>query len=289
MAQMVNPGNMLIVRPHDCHYCGNGYFALLHVVEYANSKGIWQVTDLEGTQAEQQPVFDALSQYDPLGFYGFGHGSSTRYTGNSEADIFNTTMDLSPLSQRIIYLMSCLTAAQLGQKIIDAGAKSYAGFMQEWTWMVEGSADDDPYSDKYGKCFFESANQLWVSMIDGATFQQAIDSSIAKYNEWINYWFTTGDPNTSSLVGWLAHDRDILIGLGDMTATLQAGSDPMNQYTTQAECLSHNGYWWINGTCHSFPENIGPTPPNYDFIKQYLPYIAIGGAIAVLFWWVFFR
>ena len=286
---MVNPENMLFVRPHDCHYCGNGWWALYHVVQYAQSKGKWDITDLEGTQAELTPVHNALDTQTPLGLYGFGHGGPSVYTGNSENVIFSTTTGTNKLNNKIIYLLSCLTAQQLGLKIVQDGGKSYAGFMQEWNWLIEGSTDDDPYYDKYGKCFFESANQLWVAMIDGASFQEAINASMAKYNEWIDYWYDSGDPNTPMVVGNLAHDRDILMAYGDLNATLEMGPDPMNQYTNETDCETNGGYWWADGTCHSFPEYTGNLPFRF-YLTEFLPYIVAGGAILIMaIYYFFFR
>lgn len=284
---LIDNQNMLFIRPRDCHYCGNGFYGLSHAVEYAQSKNKWGVTDLNTTDAEKTPVLDGLSQKDPLGLYGFGHGNPSVFTGNSETAIFSAGDDLSILNGRVVYLLSCLTAQQLGQAIVNSGAKAYAGFMQEWQWVIAGTTDDDPYLDEIGLGFFESANELWKAMIDGATLRQALTASIAKYNQWIDHWFEIGGPYISEIIGALAHDRDILMAYGDLNASLEIGADDMEQYKTKEECEANNGIWWSNGVCHSYAEFSGDSSKASFDIMQYLPWILAAGAIATAAYFIY--
>ena len=87
---MTNAKNMMVIRPRDCHVCGNGFYALQHIVDYARVKG-FSVTDMAISQAEKNPIYLQIDRTDPLGVYGFGHGNVGRYTGNSESDIWNTS------------------------------------------------------------------------------------------------------------------------------------------------------------------------------------------------------
>lgn len=198
---------MIIVRPHSCHYCGNGYYGLSHAVDYANSKG-FDVTDLADDQANKGPIYDALNTTDAGSAYMFGHGNSMTYTADAEQPVFSAGDDLSILSGRDIYLMSCLTALVLGTKIVQAGANHYAGYNISWTWQTQGGTDGDPYDDYYAKCYWESANELWVAICDGETFENAVNRCIAKYTEWINFWENSGDPSAVDQITWLLHDRD---------------------------------------------------------------------------------
>ena len=209
---MPDSSKMIIVRPHSCHYCGNGYNALGHVTEYAYSKN-WNITEMTDDNANKGPILSALLGTDAQFYFGFGHGSETTYTGDSEQPIFQVGDDLSLLSGRDIYLLSCLTANLLGTAIVQAGAEHYAGYNISWTWEMQGTTDDDPYTDFYGKCYWESANELWIAICDGATFEQALQRCIAKYNEWIEYWYQSEDPSAIEQIGWLLHDRDGLVML----------------------------------------------------------------------------
>jgi hypothetical protein len=202
---------MLIVRPKNCNFCGNGYYALGHVVQYARNRG-WEVTDLQAEQAVKQNVFNELQQNDPEYFYGFGHGSGVMYTGDTEQEIFSVG-NTQILADRIISLLSCLTAISLGPDIIAKGGNAYAGYDVEWTWITEDGTDEDPYNDKYARGLYESANELWVAVIENNDFATAVQRCIDKYNSWIDYWINENpeDEYSQEAIRWLAWNRDGLV------------------------------------------------------------------------------
>jgi len=230
---------MMFIRPINCHSCGNGYYALGHAVDYAIQHGK-TVIDIEKEQADKGPVYASIDANDPLYFYGFGHGNVGRFTGDSEEDIFNTN-ECGKLANRNVYLLSCLTANQLGPAIVKAGAKAYAGFNISWTWITSSGADGDPYDDTYAHGFYESSNELWNALVDGKTMREAVQASIDKYNEWIDYWYYDNpeDPYSQEAMKWLIHDRNGLVFL-TICDTL----------TDEATCKAQ-GCSWYNNSCHT--------------------------------------
>lgn len=236
---MVNSNNMLFIRPRNCHDCGNGYYGLLHAVQYAQNKNLWNITDLDAEEAEKTIVYENITDTDPQSIYGFGHGLPYLYTGDSETEIWSTT-NCNNVAGRFIYLMSCLTGQQLGPEMIQKGAMAYAGFNISWTWITEASTEGDPYNDKYAKCFWESANALWIALCDGYEFMEAVDKSVAKYNEWIDYWFANSNiEGASECITWLIVDRDGLVAY-----------DACMLKKTEDECVISDCYWYSN-KCNS--------------------------------------
>jgi len=269
---MPSESNMIIVRPKNCHYCIHGYNALNHILQHAQSK--FNVRDLSGTNANQTPIYDALDEFDPKYFYGFGHGLSCKYTGDSEEEIFSC-YNCDKLSERVVYLLSCLTAIGLGPEIIKKGALAYAGFNISWTWIADEDNDgnfkyQDPYNDPYALCFYESANELWKAIIDGKTFHDAVQQSRDKYDEWIDYWFydKPQDPYSQECIKWLAHDRDGLISL-----------DACGSINDEQQCIDY-GCEWVNDRCMS--RETQQTDNGIDINPMIILPIAMIGGLAYL-------
>ena len=190
---------------------------------------------------------------------------------------------LDKLNGRMIYLLSCLTAQQLGPAMIDAGAISYAGFKDEWTW-AGNDPNGDPYDDPYARCFYESANELWLALIDGYSFGEAVEHSKNKYDWWIDYWLNSTDISASTMVGILSTDKDLLVPLGDQTAHLL--EDPCMQRTTSNDCIVNGCYWWPDGTCHGTPyvapSEVGGAPGG--MIQDVVKYVAGFSLIGFMFY-----
>jgi len=255
---VVNIRNMMFGRPINCRYCPHGYYALQHVVNYAQQKGNWTLIDIQAEQANKEPMYQAIDEHDPFSLYHFGHGNDCVVTGDMEQAIF-TCSECSKLSGRIVYLLSCLTANGLGPAIIQNGGRAYAGFNISWTWMSLSGTQGDPYDDLVARGFFEGANELWLSLLDHNTFGEACQQSRDKYTEWIDYWYQTGGPYAASCMRWLLHNRDGLVELGDLEVRLT----PCDTIATKQECETIGCYWY-NNSCHGeLPVDIADTKHIY--------------------------
>lgn len=257
----------MFVRPRNCRYCGHGYHALGHVVQYAASKGLWNIADLSAEQANKTPIYNAIDNTDPFGFYGFGHGNDCEFTGDLEEDIF-TCAECDKLNGKLVYLLSCLTANGLGPKIMENGAIGYAGFDISWTWLSRSGTDGDPYEDPYAICFWESANEFWMALLDGLDFHEAAQKSIDKYNEWIDYWFYENpeDPASQDCMMWLAYDRDGLVAISFCDTLID-----------QISCETEGCYWY-DDACHSVPL----PPPRPGIGVALIPIILIVGVAFIV-------
>lgn len=241
---MADESKMMFVRPNTCHDCGNGFYALQHARDYATNLG-WNALDFSEELARQQSVFDGLDGNDPLFLYGFGHGNASLYSGQGEPpEIIFTTNQCDKLNNRLIYLLSCLTAIALGPAIIEAGALAYAGFNISWSWIIDPSNPDgtggDPYEDLYAISMYDSANELWYAVSDGDAFNTAVQRSIDKYTEWIDYWFyeNPGAPYSQQCIGILAANRDSLVALYNCEGLEEPLCHTVGCEWTGTECLN---------------------------------------------------
>jgi len=238
------------------------------VVEYARQLGLWEIIDITEDQANQGPIYDAIAQYDPASIYHFGHGNTCITTGDLEQAVW-TCDECSNLAGRIVYLMSCLTAIGLGPAIMAAGGRAYAGFNVSWTWLSASGTDGDPYLDVYARGFYESANEVWIGLLDGEEFRDAAWRSYQKYTEWIDYWYNhPDDPRSQDCIKYLAHDRDSLVVL-----------DQCEGFTTSEECIAYGCHWYDNG-CHSMPQTNGGVE-GFNWVVA-IPIVALVGVALVV-------
>jgi hypothetical protein len=161
----------------------------------------------------------------------------------------------------------------LGPEIIKQGALGYVGYNISWTWIADTENGEfvypDPYTDPYALCFWESANEFWIAMVDGLEFHEALQAMIDRYNAWIDYWFYDNpeDPFSQECIMWLAHDRDGLVAL-----------DNCSSYTDQSTCESR-GCQWINNSCYSkLPQQKGLATS----IVPLIPIIALVGLAFII-------
>lgn len=204
-------------RPSNCRYCVAGFLAEAHVVDSLVANGV-TVTDVKANEAVKVNVLKAVQDNDPVYFTGFGHGNAGVFTGDDEQPILDLS-NVALMKGRVVSLLSCLTAQQLGPALIQAGALAYIGYYEEWTWIQE-DLSQDPYVDRYAASYYKSHDEQGYHLGPGGNVQDAKDGMLAMYNTEISKWLGSSDPYASDMVMWLVWDRDALRVLGDMTATI---------------------------------------------------------------------
>jgi len=190
----------------------------------------YTITDLPGDRAVREEVLKALTTDDPIFVFGVGHGNETTYTGQGYDKIF-WSCDSGELADRVVYLLSCITAAELGPDTVDKGARCYIGYSETFGWVMERV--QDPLADRYAKSFFEPVLELIYRLIDGATAEDAFKASIDRWNYWIDYWSRSTDPAAPAVLQWLLQDRDSQKLIGDRTATVTT-PPPLTTYLIPA-------------------------------------------------------
>jgi hypothetical protein len=210
---------VVVTRPNHDYATLCGYTALSVVNEYYFGKG-YEVRDLSGSTATRGNV---LRELPADMFYGVGHGDVDVFTGWGNQTVFYVC-DCRELSGSIVYLLSCLTARELGGDIVRKGARAYVGYSEEFTWVLYDryTCAYDTYNDRYCKWFFTPVRVLLERIADGATAGEANASSIAEWNFGISYWLENpeNDPNAGLVLYYLTWDRDAQTLLGDFNARL---------------------------------------------------------------------
>jgi len=205
-------------RPYNCRYCIAGFLAEAHVVDSLVGNGV-QVADVKANQAVKSNVLKAVQDNDPIYFMGFGHGNSGVFTGDDEQPILDLT-NVALMKGRVVNLLSCLTAQQLGPAMIQAGALGYIGYYEEWTWIQE-DLTQDPYVDPYAASYYKSHDEAGKLLGAKKKLADSANGMVALYQQFIDQWRQSSDPYASEMVTWLTWDRDALRVLGNLDATIQ--------------------------------------------------------------------
>jgi len=183
-----------------------------------------------------------------------GHGNEDVFTAQGGERVF-WTCDCSALRGRIVYALSCITAARLGPDAVNnKGARTYIGYADTFGW-VQADMNADPLVDTYAKGFYDAVLGLLGKLTDGASTGDAYKASMDIWNYWVNFWSGSTDPNAAAVLQWLLHDRDCqkLLGDGSVTVAMAAPVTP--------------GLWWLL-------QVLGAAMP------MVIPAIVIGGAEA---------
>jgi len=206
------------MRPNACEGCDVGWNGLKYPLAEAVALG-YDVTDLEGNLATKADLERIIATKHPLFFHGFGHGNTNVYTGQNKEIVLEVGLNENILSGMIVYLLSCLTAVELGPAIIAAGGLAYIGYNVEWAWMDENGYGD-PYTDYYAEGYYRASNAIPSAFFRGFSAEEAYYAGINTYNEWIDRWATSNSPDAPEVIHWLVHDRDGETLIGDGKARI---------------------------------------------------------------------
>jgi len=174
---------------------------------------------LQGDNDVGDKFEDAARATDPCLIIGFGHGASDIWVGQyvpteERYSTLLTPANADMMAGRAVYLLSCLTAQELGPALVNSGAISYAGYDQEFTWVGSGAS---PATDLQAAPFGRAATAYPKELIAGKTVKEAQDRAIAVFNEEIAKWEQSTDSYAREIVKWLLWDRDAFTVLGDTT------------------------------------------------------------------------
>ena len=60
-----------------------------------------------------------------------------------------TVEDLPGVKDKVVLLLSCETAQQLGPSLIRAGAASFIGWKEDFVWVMDADQVTTPWKDKW--------------------------------------------------------------------------------------------------------------------------------------------
>jgi len=167
---------LLITRPeHDdtTHYLSSWS---KKIISFAESKGIW-VFDLNRRRANKKEVEGILSKQNPGLVIFNGHGNDNFVSGHRNEALIIIGDNEKLLNGKITYAISCKSAKNLGPMSIDAGAKAYVGYDDDFIFFYDPNKITHPLRDKTAKLFLEPSNELITSLVKGNTVEESCNRS----------------------------------------------------------------------------------------------------------------
>jgi hypothetical protein len=174
---------------------------------------------LYGDDAVASKFISAIESLNPSLVVGMGHGNAEAYAGQYTEggySILLTTANADLMAGRVVYLLSCLTAQELGPMMEARGATAYAGYNQEFVWTV--STPESPATDPLAAPFARASTMYPKVLIAGKTVEEAREEAIKTFNQEIEAWEQSTDTYAREVVKWLLWDRDAFTVLGDEAA-----------------------------------------------------------------------
>jgi hypothetical protein len=200
----------------------------------------YETTSLKANEDSQASFEIAMLDKNPKFVYGSGHGRETYFLGQGgyfrlekqewveERVLEAGDKNLALLKNRIVYLLACLTAKELGSSIIQAGAETYLGYGVPYGF-IEISWVPSIFPPSYGRyhwTFMDQNNCLVNSILSGGTTSDSVAFSIERANAWIDWWSMIDDPVAPDMISFLQNDIAGLKVLGNSSAYVSPPSPP---------------------------------------------------------------
>ncbi len=115
---------------------------------------------------------------------GMGHGEKALFTGQNESQIWKVgEYDPKEVQGKIIKLLSCQTALELGPDMIRNGARAFLGYTEDFVWIMDAEKVATPWADPYARRGLQPVVDSLNALLDGKTVKEAFDIEIAGYEK----------------------------------------------------------------------------------------------------------
>ena len=139
--------------------------------------GYW-ILRAQGNNANRNYVVSLLnSNQKVLYITGVGHGGYSVYTGQNQTEIFRVgNYNSSEVKDKVIHLLSCQTARDLGPDFVRNGCKAFFGYTENFTFNLE-----------YSHIFFGCDSTIDFNFVLGKNAEQVYTMTKNVYNAGIDY------------------------------------------------------------------------------------------------------
>lgn len=215
----VLPGELVMGIPEDDSPCAEDPALIWGAVVLKRFASEIEAASLE-LYALPENLRTVILEQNPLRLYLFGHGAYTLYTcERCEPFLHSEGLNLELAAGRCVHLLSCLTAQDLGHKIIEGGATAFFGYFEDF-YLYGHKAG--PGSGRFVEAVLYGDMEIEALLLGQETNLETVyNGAIQRFTEEITYWeehwaeeSCDGIPITEveaqMLINALIHDRDAL-------------------------------------------------------------------------------
>ncbi len=113
---------------------------------------------------------------------GVGHGDVDAFSGQNEALILEVgRYDPKEITGKVIKLIACQTGVKLGPDLIRNGAASFAGYSDDYLWIMDADLVSTPWADKMAATSLMPVIDGLNALLDGKTSKEAFDIELEGY------------------------------------------------------------------------------------------------------------
>lgn len=135
---------------------------------------------LRGEDVKRKKFESYVKKQRPTTLFINGHGAADRIAGHDH-DIILDTQNVSVLKGINVYALSCQSAKELGPKAIEAGAKGYIGYKEDFILVSQPSKAGHPKDDAAAALFLNPSNVIVAALGKGHNVQESAQKGKSAY------------------------------------------------------------------------------------------------------------
>ncbi|PCI21268.1 hypothetical protein COB64_00090 [Candidatus Wolfebacteria bacterium] len=163
------------------------------LIEEAKKKG--SIYQLDKEKANKKTLESYLKKQEPEVVILNGHGDELNIAGHND-EIIMSTSSAHLLKDCNVYMRACSAGKLLGEEVVKQGAKSFIGYKEPFLFFKKNEYIGKPLEDDYARPFFETSNQVALSLINGRNAKEANEDSFKKYKKAIKSLLTSEASNS---------------------------------------------------------------------------------------------
>lgn len=210
--------NNLFVRPSHDDVTAYLYHYSKKLINESNLRGFNTINKEKDNTGKQVTFVIEKSKPDFIMFN--GHGSPISICGHDDEVIIKLGDNQDLLKNKIIYSLSCSSAAKLGTAVAD-DKTTFIGYVDEFALGMDVHCQASIQRDKRAKLFLEPSNLLVNSLLKGNSAVQAVKKAKELMKKNILKLRTDPFPDAKDYIPYLFNNYMVLEVLGNKEMKLR--------------------------------------------------------------------